>query len=138
MATDQLNFAKAVDAWTKKSRKRMEFVFQEATNYTFDDVYDGTPKVTGFLAQSFGASLQSMPQINSQATGFQDFSLNVQPYELVIEQAGIGDTIYGGFVAAYARVREYKGARSGFVRRAAQNWQINVDRAVKAAKAAVS
>lgn len=137
MAGPRLDFGKQVDAWCKKSRKRMEVVFQEATNYTFDEVYDNTPKVTTFLAQSFGASLDAMPVINPNASGFEDFSLNIQPYEVVINDAKLGDTIYGGFVASYARRREYEGRNSGFVRLAAQNWSINVDRAISAAKAAV-
>jgi|GEM_PF-3132122 len=137
MARTQLEFASIVDAWTKKSKKRLLFVFQQATNYTFDEVYDNTPKVTGFLAQSFGGSLQDVPKMNPGATGFEDFSLDVQPYELIINEAQIGDTIYGGFVAAYARRREYEGRSAGFVRRSAQNWRVNVERAVRDAKAAV-
>ncbi|MTH96418.1 HK97 gp10 family phage protein [Roseibium sp. RKSG952] len=149
MATTRLDFAAQVDAWVKKTKKRMLVVFQAATEYTFDDVYDNTPKVTTFLAQSFGASLDAMPTIDPNAQGFSDYAARVQPYDLVITEAQLGDTIYGGFVAAYARRteygftgvdslgREYNQTGRGMVRLAAQNWRANVSRAIAEAKAAV-
>ncbi len=135
-----LNFAAQVDAWTKKSKKRMEAVFQEATSEVIEDVLVRTPIDTGFLRHSLTVREGSPAPINPGARPVVGGSYAVQPYELVINDLKIGDTVSASFVASYAAHVEY-GAKGrpgvGMVRLAAQNWPSHVNRAVHAAKAAV-
>lgn len=135
----KLNFAAQVDAWTKKSKRRMTAVFQEATSEVIEDVLQRTPVDTGFLRASLTVKEGKATPINPGARPTTGGVYTVQPYELVINELSIGDTVSASFVAAYAAHVEY-GARGragvGMVRLAAQNWPVHVSKAVRAAKAA--
>ena len=130
------SFTAQIDAWAGKSEARMTAVFrssaQAVANEVRQTVNEGgrMPIRTGNLRRSLMASTSAMPLIKSDAE-FPDES----SFELVIAGANIGETIYLGFQAAYARRMEYGfvGADSlgrnynqegfGFVAAAAGRWQ---------------
>lgn len=142
-----LKFSAAVAAWAEKVPEAVEAVFKESTKEVVREMQ--TPRAaggrlrvdTGFLRASLLASTASMPSINPNAKPIdgRTYSYNEGQIEAVIAGAEIGDTLYFGYTAAYAAAREY-GARGqpadAFVRLAAQNWQMTVDRNVAKVKAA--
>jgi len=144
MAT--LSFSAAVAQWADKVEGAVEAVFKEATQEVVEHMqkpagHGGRMRVdTGFLRASLLASSTSMPAINasSKPTEGRAYSPDFAQVEAVIAGADIGDTLYFGYTAAYAGHREY-GANGqpadGFVRMAAQNWPIIVDRKAAELKA---
>lgn len=93
---------------------------------------------TGFLRSSLMASTSQMPGINPMAKPADDAADNSFAPDpgvtLVIAGADIGQTIYLGFTAAYARPREYQ---DGFVRLTAQRWKQIVEESVALIKSRV-
>lgn len=143
MAT--LSFSAAVAQWADKVEGAVEAIFKEATQEVVEEMQrpvgqGGRMRVdTGFLRASLLASSTSMPAISAAkpvegGTYTPDFG----QIEAVIAGADIGDTLYFGYTASYAGYREY-GANGqpadGFVRLAAQNWPIIVDRKAAELKA---
>ena len=143
MAT--LSFSAAVAQWADKVEGAVEAIFKEATQEVVEEMQrpvgqGGRMRVdTGFLRASLLASSASMPAISAAkpvegGTYTPDFG----QIEAVIAGADIGDTLYFGYTASYAGYREY-GANGqpadGFVRLAAQNWPIIVDRKAAELKA---
>ncbi len=97
------------------------------------------PVDTGYLRASLLASTSQMPTIREDArpADGQTYREDGQ-VALVIAGADLGETIYVGYTAAYARAVEYghNGAPArAFVRLAAQNWQEIVTRVAAQAKA---
>lgn len=84
------------------------------------------------------ASTSQMPSINSMSRPASDAADESYPEDasvnLVIAGADIGQTIYLGFTASYARFREYE---DGFVRLTAQRWQQVVDESAALIKSRV-
>ncbi|RVH12770.1 HK97 gp10 family phage protein [Sinorhizobium meliloti] len=143
MAT--LSFSAAVAQWADKVEGAVEAIFKEATQEVVEEMQrpvgqGGRMRVdTGFLRASLLASSTSMPAISAAkpvegGTYTPDFG----QVEAVIAGADVGDTLYFGYTASYAGYREY-GANGqpadGFVRLAAQNWPIIVDRKAAELKA---
>ncbi|RVH27893.1 HK97 gp10 family phage protein [Sinorhizobium meliloti] len=143
MAT--LSFSAAVAQWADKVEGAVEAIFKEATQEVVEEMQrpvgqGGRMRVdTGFLRASLLASSTSMPAISAAkpvegGTYTPDFG----QIEAVIAGADVGDTLYFGYTASYAGYREY-GANGqpadGFVRLAAQNWPIIVDRKAAELKA---
>jgi hypothetical protein len=143
MAT--LSFSAGVAQWADKVEGAVEAIFKEATQEVVEEMQrpvgqGGRMRVdTGFLRASLLASSTSMPAISAAkpvegGTYPPDFG----QIEAVIAGADIGDTLYFGYTASYAGYREY-GANGqpadGFVRLAAQNWPIIVDRKAAELKA---
>lgn len=130
-------FAAQVDDWVRQSNERMEAVFKTAVQSTANEVLNRTPVVTGTLKSSFQGSLTSFAPLTTKAAGK---LVDPIPVQLVIAGAEIGDTIYMNYSMNYAVYVEH-GARGragrGMVKLAAQNWQENVNKAVRAAKASV-
>lgn len=127
------NFSATVDAWARKSKERQLAVFRTSVERTIEDAQkpkgDGgnMPIDTGFLRASGQTSLSGMPQGPTRKTeGFPAPNAN-----LVIASAQIGDKIFFGWTAAYARVREY---HDGFLRSAVQKWRTTVADVVAEAK----
>jgi hypothetical protein len=145
MAT--LRFSAQVAAWAEKVPEAVEAVFKESTQDVVREMQ--TPRAaggrmridTGFLRASLMASTASMPSINRSARPIEGgtYSYNEGQIEAVIAGAEIGDTLYFGYTASYAGHREF-GANGqppdGFVRLAAQNWGMTVDRNTAKVKAA--
>ena len=142
----KLSFSAAVAQWADKVEGAAEAIFKEATQEVVEEMQrpvgqGGRMRVdTGFLRASLLASSTAMPAITASAmpvTGG-TYAPDFGQIEAVIAGADIGDTLYFGYTAAYAGYREY-GANGqpadGFVRLAAQNWPIIVDRKAAELKA---
>ncbi|PCI03469.1 MAG: hypothetical protein COB78_10860 [Hyphomicrobiales bacterium] len=130
----------------------MTAVFRDAAQTVVNDVRlpkskgGHMPIDTGNLRRSLSASTTAMPNINADKA---EFSENNGQITLTIAGANIGETLYFGFQAAYARRMEYgfKGADSlgrvynqegsGFVRLTAQRWPEIVKASAKKIKAKV-
>jgi hypothetical protein len=93
------------------------------------------PVDLGFLANSFSASLNSVPSGPSEKPqGYVAKNWNDEPVALVINRLKIGDRLVMGYTANYA---PYMEARYAFVRSAAQNWDQHVKKAIRAVKGAI-
>lgn len=131
-------FAADVGAWAAKSEQRMTAVFRQSAQTVAETVKmtrdrGGHMRVkTGFLRASLMASTSQMPSINPMAKPADDADDNSYAEDanvtLVIAGADIGETIYLGFTASYARAREYE---DGFVRLTAQQWPQIVEQCAK-------
>lgn len=138
------SFTASIDAWVAETRARMDAVFKNSAEYVSEDVIDRTPVDTGFLRASLTASTVEPPEIRKDARPGKGATAGSfagpTNYALVINNMELGQTLYMGFTASYARHVEY-GARGrqgvGMVRLAAQAWPDHVARAVREAKAAV-
>lgn len=123
-------FAADVGAWARKSEARMTAVFRQSAQEVAEQVKRTRPEGghmrvdTGFLRASLMASTSQMPSIDPTARPPDDAAPNsfapTPTVTLVIAGADIGQTIYLGFTASYARPREYQ---DGFVRLTAQRWK---------------
>ncbi|KKX25296.1 hypothetical protein [Rhizobium sp. LC145] len=135
----KLTFTAQVAAFAEKVPGAVEAVFKESVQEVSEEMLKPTREggrlrvVTGFLRASALASTTAMPRIiaGSGPVEGQTYPFDFAQIEAVIAGADITDTIYVGFTAGYAAHREY-GANGqpadAFVRMAAQNWPIIVDR----------
>ena len=135
----KLSFSASVAAWAENVEGAVEVVFKEAAQEVVEEMQKPTGQGgrmrvdTGFLRASLLASTTAMPTIkaNSNPVEGGSYAPDFAQIEAVIAGADIGDTLYFGYTAAYAAHREY-GANGqpadAFVRMAAQNWPIIVDR----------
>lgn len=124
-----------------KYQKRMEATFRGSAQDVARAIVlprskGGNMRVlTGFLRASLMASTSQMPSINPSARPPDDVDSERYPEDLsqinlVIAGADLGQSVFLGFTASYARYREYE---DGFVRLAAQRWSETVkDNARKA------
>ncbi|MEM7675134.1 MAG: HK97 gp10 family phage protein [Myxococcota bacterium] len=140
------SFEAQVDAWVRKSERRMEAIRKEAAQRVIQEALrpvgeGGRMRVdTGFLRASGQISTASMPRIDLAATPSEEATYTVDEGAIaaVIAGADAEDTIYFGFTASYAAAREY-GARGqapdAFVRGAADQWQTIVRTVTAEAKA---
>lgn len=147
----QKSFSASVSEWAQQSERRMTAVFKKSAEDVILQVKEKTPVVDGFLRASLLASTSAMPLIDPKANNSEGASVadNDGQIALVIAGAVLGQTIYAGFTAAYARRIEYgfKGEDSlgrtynqegvGMVRLAAQEWANIVARNSAIAKARV-
>lgn len=147
----QKSFSASVSDWVQQSERRMTAVFKQSAQDVILMVKEKSPVDTGFLRASLLASTSAMPLIDPEANNPEGASVgdNDAQVALVIAGAQLGQTIYAGFTAAYARRIEYgfKGEDSlgrtynqegvGMVRLAAQEWQNIVYRNSALAKARV-
>lgn len=131
------NFAAQVGAWAAKTKQRQTAVFrssaQRVANEVRQTVNEGgaLPIKTGNLRRSLLASTTAMPSTAAAKTEFGDKSGEIQ---LTIAGAEIGQTVYLGFQANYARRlnygfvgedslgRTYNQAGRHFVEAVAQRW----------------
>ena len=113
-------FTASVAGWSQKALANVENVFKQSAQDVFEiaqtPVAKGgnMPVDTGFLRNSLTSSL------NGAAMG-----AGADSYVLAVASAELGDAIFGGWTAEYARHVEY-GARGRagrfFMRGAAQQW----------------
>ncbi len=137
MAT--LSFAAAVASFAEKVPEAIEAVRnQSAADVVKEmqklDIEGGRmPHKTGFLQESLMASTATMPSIKaaSRPVEGRTYKFDFGIIEAVIAGASLEDDLYFGYTAAYAGHQEY-GAQGrpgvGFVRLAAQNWPVHVNR----------
>lgn len=108
-------FSATVDKWTRKTEARTEAVFKQSAQALFEQAQTtvnegGKLRIdTGFLRYSFSTSLSGPPtgpSINPYESGSQQADWNSADTVLTINGAKLGDSIWGGWTASYARVRE--------------------------------
>ena len=125
-------FTAQVEAFVAKSRMKMELVFKESAQDVFDAAQQpkakggNMPVDTGFLRNSMQSSLNG-----------QGGASGPESYVMAIAGANLGDTVFGGWTAKYARHVEYgtsKMAGSFFALKAAQQWQAIVSKNAAKAK----
>ena len=85
---------------------------------------------TGFLRASGRMSMQGLPRGNGVNPGTPGQEWNEDDVLLFLADTDLGETIYFGWVANYARPREFK---DGFLRGAAEKWQSVVNKNVRRA-----
>lgn len=158
MATQNLNFAAAIDNWVRETDQRLEAVFKESTQRVIEEVRKPVakgghmPVDTGFLRNSLVASTDGPTSISSESKPDPDAAYDKAgdvlpgPVSLIIAGARIGQTIWACFTAAYAARLEYGFAGQdklgrtysqdgyGFVRLTAQRWQRIVEDVAKELK----
>mgnify|MGYP007087006928 CR=1 FL=1 len=127
-------FSDTISKWTQRMNVAMEAVAKESAQELAEEVSKPIakggriPVDTGFLRNSMAAALNSIP------SGESSDSFDMQPVTLVINKLKAGDRLVLGFTANYARVMEY---RYFFVRSAAQNWPLHVDKSIKKVSRAI-
>jgi hypothetical protein len=133
-----INFGAQIDKWASGSKKRLEAVTRDAAFRVFEDAQvpvakGGRMRVdTGFLRASAQASLMGMPSGPSR----REEGLPEEPdVNLVLGKMSLGDTIWFGWTANYARHRENQDAFLGL---AVQRWQDFVDVSIEEAKRRIS
>jgi hypothetical protein len=139
-------FSATVAAWADNAERRTLAVFRQSVQDTMHEanvptLEGGKMRVdTGFLKGSVQASLDGMPSGPTAGVKREKGTTGIiykgqvagDPAELVIRKANLGDRIWVGWSANYARAREYY---DGFMRSAAQNWVRTVKRSVAKVKA---
>lgn len=127
-----------VDAFVKETILRLRALPLQATQYLIDNVQTPTGKGgkmrvdTGFLRASGQTSLIGMP--TGPVRGEKSKEYIWKEVDAIVDLAGfeIGQTIYFGWTANYAKFRE---AYDGFLISGVQRWQEFVDRACEDIKA---
>lgn len=138
-----MTFTAKVDQWVADAPELLNAVFRDATQTTVEIAQDTIPVDTGFARASIRASLESMPQIDPNASapyipGREPRSGATVPYagtEIVttIANATLEDTIHIGWTANYVEFLEFghsSQAPTGFVRNAALQWPQTVSESV--------
>lgn len=132
------DFVGNITKFTKGNQKLAEAVWKTSTQKVATrsripiDKGGYMPVKTGNLRRSQAASTTEMPQPAGPKTKFaNDGASNVAA---VILNAKMGDRIYIGFRAIYARIQE---ARNGFVSLTAQAWPKIVAESIRELRAAV-
>lgn len=124
-----LTFSAQVRQHTAKYRRRMDATFKQSVQDTVEEASEpvaqgGRMRVdTGFLRNSVRAEIGAMPSGPTVNTGNGGKDSAVADVSLVVAKATLGDIIFVGWSANYARVRNF---RDGFLTSAAQNWQANI------------
>lgn len=153
MSTTNVAFSTEIDAWVAETKARREAVFRKSSERLAEAMKDpaNIPIKTGFLRRSLKASTAAMPQIDPDARPAPGgtYADDGSAIAVVIANAGIDDTIYLGFTAAYAARqnygftgtdslgRQFNQAGRGFVDLAVQRWPQIVGEAAEELKARV-
>jgi hypothetical protein len=145
-------FTASVKAWALKSEQRMTAVFRTAAQTIANEVRipraagGNMPVVTGNLRRSL---LASTSPLQGATQGGSEFADNDGQINAVIANATIGEVVYLGFQAAYARRleygfvgqdslgRTYNQAPAAFVRSAVQRWPQIVNEATEQVKSRI-
>lgn len=138
------SFSADIGRWAAQTEQRMTAVFRQSAQKVNEEVKKpvgagGHMRVkTGYLRASLMASTSQMPTINPTSQPAADAADNSYNEDatvtLTIAGADIGQTIYLGFTANYARPREYQ---DGFVRLTAQRWPQIVEECAQLVKSRV-
>ena len=121
------SFDAQVTSWARKSEARMLAVVRTATQDMIKDAQlprargGRMPVDTGFLRNSMLGDVNRIPSGESSPT-------NTMTVSLVINRVQVGDVLYIGWVANYAKYME---AKYAFMRGASQNWDKFVQAAAK-------
>lgn len=137
----QKSFSASVDEWARVTNARLIATFQTALQMVIDDAQlsddkGGRMRVdTGFLRASGQVSLTGIPAGPSERPETGSFTWNDGPVMVSIQGMALGDSLWFGWTANYAKYRE---AHDAFLDLALQRWQEFVDRAVAEGKKQVS
>lgn len=135
-------FSAAIDSFIAKSNARINYVIKDSAQRVIDQAQQPTNKNgfmrvdTGFLRNSGMAKIGALPSgesINPMPDTKRE-KWDSSETVTTINRLRVGETLYFGWVANYAKHRENK---DGFMRRAAQNWQQHVKNSIKEAKKAL-
>lgn len=144
-------FSATVSDWVAKSQRRVEYVVKESAQRVMLEANRGVPIDTGFAQASFLATLNvPVEEVTDKPPGTgpgknqggsQSFYAQENAVALVINDMNVWtDVAYGTWSASYVRYLEY-GSQGrpalGFLRRAAQNWQVIVDQVSREAQSRV-
>ena len=139
------SFAAQIEEWVRETEQRMLATVQIAVQDLIKDMQTPVTKGgrmrvdTGFLRASGRASLTGWPSGPSQKpadaptgqyTGIYD-DFDAYPLGAVLLDLKLGDTLYFGWVAGYATVRN---TYDGFMDIPVQNWQGYVNTAMRKVK----
>lgn len=114
--------------WAEKTELRMEAVIKTSLQDLSEEVQrkrakgGRMPVDTGFLANSAGAALNTVPASDGS------YEYNQGTTSLIINRLRIGDTFYFGWSANYAK---YMNHRYGFLDLPVQDWNNIVIRAIR-------
>jgi hypothetical protein len=128
------SFTAQLDEWSRKTDGRLRTLFHESAKGVAETA--STPVQQGGHLPYEKGNLQRSLAVSTigpikMLWGVKEFHGTRQAVEDVIESAEIGQTVWIGFQAIYARKAEDK---HGFVRLAAQQWQVIVVNAAGRAK----
>lgn len=119
-------FTAQVAAFKTNADAKMLAVFRESAQRLAQEANTPTaqggnmPVDTGFLRGTQAANIGAMPSGPSSAT---QGPASAEPVELVVLSAQLGDKLFIGWTANYAKYME---AMYGFMRLASQNWNATV------------
>jgi len=136
------SFAKQVGSIIAKSEDRMLAVFRQSAQDVVNDAQKprekggNMPVRTGFLRNTGDAAVNAIPVGETEPQDRKGvYQWNADSALLAINRAQLGDTIFFGWSANYAKYME---ARYGFMRLAAQNWNQIVRNNAKKLERAIS
>ncbi|MGX9443867.1 hypothetical protein ACWX0K_14995 [Nitrobacteraceae bacterium UC4446_H13] len=95
------------------------------------------PVDTGFLWHSLVVSTEGMPMMRDNPTAAQSYTYNPGPINATIDNASIGQTLFCGYSAKYARKVEFSYGYL-FVNTATQRWSQTVNAVVQDLKGRMS
>lgn len=131
------SFQKQVQAQTRLVRRRMKAVRDQSTLDVVNRAQrkrteGGRMRVdTGFLRSSGKARANQMPSGDNVNPGDETFKWDDEQLSRVLVENGLGNVIFFGWTANYARPREYE---DSFLRLAVQKWGRIVDKNAKRAQ----
>jgi len=132
----ETSFSAQIDAWVNKVEGAAEAIFKESMQELVATAQSRVPVDTGFMKNSLLASTAMMPPIDpgSKPEPGATYPYTGTEISAAISGTELGDTVYLGYTAAYARRLEfgfdgvdslgrvYRQQPLAFVRLAAQDW----------------
>ena len=136
------SFAKQVGSFVAASEDRMLAVFRQSAQDVVNDAQQprakggNLPVATGFLRSTGDSAINALPVGETDPKDKNGvYQWGGDAALAVINRAKLGDTIFFGWSANYAKYME---ARYGFMRLAAQNWDQIVQTNAKKLERAIS
>lgn len=131
-----VSFSATIARWVRDNEIALNAVAQESAQLLVEEVVKPItkggkiPVRDGFLRNSLTAEINNIPSGEGEASeGFSRERFYQRPaIALVLNKLKAGDRLVLGFTANYARAMEY---RYYFVRSAAMNWPLHVDKSIK-------
>lgn len=131
-------FLATVDKFVLETNERLTAVVRASVQDLVDQAQTPTGKGgkmrvdTGFLRASGQMSLTSMPSGPVRGDKDKKYNFDMNTTVSVLSGFKIGDTVFFGWTAGYAKYRE---VYDGFLASAVQNWQTIVNKNAAALKA---
>lgn len=134
------NFEEQIEGFVNNSQKKLLNVARDAIATTVEDAETPVAKGgrmrvdTGFLRSSGAAALNEIPsgptkgRKRSQGESGEFYTRDGTSLNIALAQMKIGDTVFYGWTAKYAKIRE---TYDGFLETALQKWQNTVNFSIK-------